>query len=125
MKYFGEKLVRRNVLLLRIMGDLYEKFPKKRLKKVWREIKKAYLCNPQTKRGSPEGATVREEVSYLSCERAGAREKLRCQSGILEYPGADARKSRRDDPQLPSGNEETSGRRQTPQVPGRNRMKVH
>ena len=48
---------------------------KKRLKKVWREIKKAYLCNPQTKRGSPKGATVREEASYLSCERAGAREK--------------------------------------------------
>ena len=97
---------------------------KKRLKKVWRETKKAYLCNPQTKRGSPEGATVREEASYLSCERAGAREKLRCQSGILEYPGADARKSRREVPQLPSGNEDASDRRQTWQVPGRNRMKV-
>ena len=125
MKYFGEKLVRRNVLLLRIMGDLYEKFPKKRLKKVWREIKKAYLCNPQMKRGSPKGTEVREETSYLSLERAGAREELRCRSGILEYPGADARKSRRDVPQLPSGNEETSDRRQTRQVPGRNRMKVH
>ena len=43
---------------------------KKRLKKVWREIKKAYLCNPQTKRGSPKGTEVREETSYLSLERA-------------------------------------------------------